>query len=600
MALYNPVNFSEDISNIFKIDRAKADNLRENILKIEVDNTKTWTSFNTDLRSLLTGFMTDLKPDFKLPEVDSGKNVPKYTDAKTFDDICAYLDTIKSNNIEENLKRYILKSQTGEEKYNYFARIFDLWDSVNMKPKMKESFLCCYAEILLTQQLTQTMLNFIISTFAKLYKEGLDTSLNNQLSGGNFKYEKITERGSFLHLVYAITFVDADDDKVIASKRSKEVLLSVLSKDDYNPRSFLDMTYYYAIRKSSPFACLEQMLRYTAKLVILNLFGDIMSNAAESFSNDTTLSKIESFLDFDKNSIKQFQQFLNENHTGLKSDEKETIDIAESRMAEMNVNYFNGNVYVRDTDTLYYFKKSVEPMMKAEPEELCRWMAEERRFYESYYEIESKTRAGSLYGALMPEMPNTETDYAYLIVHEDLLDFKIGNYNGIGNKLWKNQLRNINNEEQCIKEIEKFLKENFDKITNELNSIEYKRNFSAVWRCMQFDTLELSKAVNDELKREKANVYDKDLKGRSTYLLTMFGEYCQKKNNRAVSFMIALSETGDDDEDEQMAENRWPFFSPLRYQDAMLYMCLNCDDPEEMFKRINDTPGYDYYQEKQS
>lgn len=604
MALYNPENFAEDITTIFKIERSEADMLKDTILQTKVVKTMTWESFNEELRSKLTGFMVSLQHNFSLPTPDPDmqmKSLPKYDQANTFEDICAYLDAIKGNHIEDNLKRHILKSQTEEVKYNYFARIFDLWNHNNMKPKMKDAFLCCYAEVLLTQQLTQPMLNFIISTFAKVYKGGLDPSLNSQLSGdkngGKIKYDQIEKRDSFLHLIYAITFVDSDDDKKISSKRSKEVLLSVLSQDDYNPRSFLDVTYYYAIINLLCFSELEKMLRDTAKLVILNLFGDNLSSAAESFSNNITLSKIESFLDFNLASIEAFQDYLQENYSDLKLDEKEAISIAERRMKEMKVNYFNDNVYDRETNTYDYSQASVEPKVEYMiPEKFCRWMAEERRFYESYYDIESKTRAETLYGYPIPETPSNETDYAYLIVHEGLLDFKIGNYSGIGSKFWKNRFRNID-EGQRIEKIEQFLKTNFDKITNELNNIEYKRDLSAIWTCMQFDTLELAKAVNDELKRKKAAAYDNAMVGRSEYLLTVFEEYCSQKKS-AMSFELVLSETGDEDEDEQMEAKRWPFFSPLRYQDAMLYMCLNCNDPKEMFNRINNTPGYDYYQKK--
>ncbi len=604
MALYNPDNFAEDITTIFKIERSEADMLKDTILQTKVVKTMKWESFNEELKSKLTGFMVNRQHDFSLPTPDPDmkmKSVPKYDQANTFEDICAYLDAIKGNHIEDNLKRHILKSQTEEVKYNYFARIFDLWNHNNMKPKMKDAFLCCYAEVLLTQQLTQPMLNFIISTFAKVYKGGLDPSLNSQLSGdkngGKIKYDQIEKRDSFLHLIYAITFVDSDDDKKISSKRSKEVLLSVLSQDDYNPRSFLDVTYYYAIINLLCFSELEKMLRDTAKLVILNLFGDNLSSAAESFSNNITLSKIESFLDFNLASIEAFQDYLQENYSDLKLDEKEAISIAERRMKEMKVNYFNDNVYDRETNTYDYSQASVEPKVEYMiPEKFCRWMAEERRFYESYYDIESKTRAETLYGYPIPETPSNETDYAYLIVHEGLLDFKIGNYSGIGSKFWKNRFRNID-EGQRIEKIEQFLKTNFDKITNELNNIEYKRDLSAIWTCMQFDTLELAKAVNDELKRKKAAAYDNAMVGRSEYLLTVFEEYCSQKKS-AMSFELVLSETGDEDEDEQMEAKRWPFFSPLRYQDAMLYMCLNCNDPKEMFNRINNTPGYDYYQKK--
>ncbi|MCR5141884.1 MAG: hypothetical protein K6C68_05065 [Ruminococcus sp.] len=616
MALYKPDNFTDDITVMLKIDHSEAVKLKDTLLKNDgkkekpvyelVDKEPEWESFNADMKDLLTSFMNKLQPGFSLPAPDISKvNSPDINKAKTFEEILAYLDYVKGKNREDNLKSYILNSQN-EEKYNYFARIFDLWYDKNMKPKMKEAFLCCYAEVLLTQQLTQPMLNFIISTFAKVYKGGIDKSLNVQLSRGEFINE-ITERSSFLHLIYAITFVYADDDKddndnkETASKRINEIL-SLLSVEGFNPKSFLDVTYYYAIVNMLSFQELESMLRNTAKLVIINLFGDDMSDVAESFSKNNTLSEIEGFLDFNKASIEQLHKY-----PGLELDENKMFDsIKDKDEDKKGVNYFNGNVITRGTDTFNFSQFTVDPKMDVYsdqyilPEELCEWMAKDRHFYESYYDIESKTRAESVYGNVTPYTPDSERDYAYLIVHKDLLSGKIGSVNGIG-KLWKDDFRGITDEKQRIKDIKKFFEESFERISDALESDNLRKDYSKIDACMQFNTLVLAEAVNNELKREKSAVYDKDLALRSEYLLKVFQLYSIKNDQtRASDFENKLSIFDEDDEDidEQLLANRWPPFSSLRYQDAMLYMCLNSDDPEGMFNKINNTAGYDYFQRK--
>lgn len=380
------------------------------------------------------------------------------------------------------MKTEFLKSQTTDqdiekEKYNYFAKLFYEWNK--MRSAQRKAFLCCYAQVLLTQKMTRLMLNWIITTFSRVCKGGIDSSLGAQLSGDEVNYEKFIGRTSLLHLAYSITIVDIEDiedneesNKIIV-ERSRRILLSVLSRDDFNPKSFLDMTYYYAIMNSLSYDELERMLRKTAFLVIKHFFADIIDDnhvdIINNFFNEMSLSSIEGFLEFDDTSVAKIVPLLQMVDPSI--DYEETKAIVDKKLEDMGVNYFNGNVLERNTNTYGYFKDTIEPMILIYsdryllPDEFCEFMVHERRSYENYFNIQSRTRSITLYGASFPLYPSRETDYAYLIVHTNCLNEKIKGYEGIGKNKWKETILKIKDHKEQINAIIEILEKVFEEIS---------------------------------------------------------------------------------------------------------------------------------------
>lgn len=609
MALYNPENFINDMQDHpeLNLSRNESKDLCNLILNMEISEGMTWSEFNDLLRNTLKEYFVNVKSDYQIPELNSDIGlieIPDIAEINSYEEIINYLDIIKGKKIEENLKRFFLRSQLNDEEHNHFALLF--YKFSDMSPKQNKAFRCLYSELLLTQIITRQMLDWIILTFSKNCKCGINANIEKPLSSGeeNF-YIKLNDRISFLRLIFAITIVSPDDEAQEAIDQSKNILLPVLGRDDYNPRSFVEMCYYYAIVNMLSIQELEKLLRNTAVNIVMNLFSDAISDLkkekVEEYIVIKSLSLIEGFLDFRKYSVKFCIPIVQKFNLELSSDDIEKI--IENKLNEMNVNYFSGNILRRDTCTYEYYLNEIEPRVNMYSTEYCNedefseWMARHRRFYEGYYGIESFTRSIN-YGILDESYSNESMDasdveqYASEIVYNNTLEqFKIDGSKRFGKLEWKKELFALPTRQERIMQMKRI----FEKLAELINKYDGdKEKFVTARVYLEVDRNALIEAVIDRLEIDMLDDKEHNSKiTREKYLLKKFKEFVVSKMS-ASEFELELS-YDEEEEDSEMKQMRWAEFNPMRYQDAMLYMCLNCNEPNDMFEKINSTPGYSYY-----
>lgn len=518
MALYNQVDFKADIykhnfmkniktDNVFNLSLNQSEELCNIVIATVISHDMSWGDFVKSLSNILVEYIKKLKPEYELPKRkrDIGLyNLQSIQKIKSYEEIISYLSVIKGEKVEENLKNHFLISLVNDEEYNHFAQLFYKYHE--MSHKQQKAFLCLCAELIITQEITRTMLDWIIVTFSKVCKGGIDKNIEVCLSGRKKDfYIKLTDRITFLRLLYSITIISPGDDKTTAIKQIKDVLLAVLGNEDFNPRSFVEMCYYYAILNLLSMENLRNMLINTATNVILVLFSDKISTVCREKVAEQiklkTLANTESFLNFNENSISFCAEIIH--HFDSEISNNEVKAIVEDKLKEMHVNYFENNTYDRKTNTYEYYINEIEPLMDTYAKEykneaeFSKWIAEHRRFYEGYYNIESRTRSISIYGNRNPGFQNTIDDFAYFIVHKDLLCSKIKGYNGINKNYWEYMTESMQSENR-YKEIKDVLDKVFKSTTT------YKGNNPRIKRIKAYKEINidlLTEAISIELSK---------------------------------------------------------------------------------------------------
>lgn len=622
MALYKPSDFMADMqtNDIIKLNPQQSEELCKLVLEIPITQNMSWNDFNTALRKNLEEYLKKIKSKYEFPKLSSDLGTIKTPDiikVKSYKGIIDYLDEIKGNKIEENLKNFFLSSLSADEEHNHFAQMF--YKSNKMQPTQKKDFLCLYSELLLTHEITRPMLDWIISTYSKVCKGGINKNIGNPLSNGEEGfYKNLKERIQFLRLAFSITVISPDDEEKTAKKQYRKVLMAVLGNEDFNPKSFVEMCYYYVIINMRSIEELESLLRDTAANIILKLFGDtiknINKNEVKNHLKTVTSATIENFLNFNKNSLSLCTEVIQ--HFDAEISKVEVKKIVEAKLNRLAVNYFNSEVSHRKTITYEYFHETVELKVTMLKKQFSEWMIGERRFYETYFNIESRTRYIKYGDAIETITASDIEQYAEEIVYEDslkVLDIKGFKY--LGNTHWKKKIFDLQSTEERINEVEKMLNDFSDAVKRYNGD---KEIVAGVRVYLEIDRQSLATAIVEKIN----SLYSKNKKiTRKDYLFTKFKAYVDSGisatnkifsyEEAAVDFETELSdidyeaetELADADYESEMRKMRWEGFNPLRYHDAMLYMCLNCDypvdncdNPMEMFKKINATPGYGYYE----
>lgn len=595
MALYNQKDFIADVKKEFHLSDEQSNSIAKQILRVKITKTSDWDDFNSQLKEVIYSSFLNTDVSINFPEVEIDKqllNIPNYAEATKKEEIIQYLDAIKGNNIEENLKRLFLNSQLEKNiKYNYFYCIFTALLSQQASNKHVETFLLCYTMVLVTQKVSHTSLKSLITIYADRCSEGLDSSLQAQLSGdASINYEQFKIRSSFLRLVYALRIVD-DSDSELAIKKSKDLLMTHCCTDGYDPRSFLDMVYYYVLMNGKSSSVLERMLRKTAVGVILKTFGEQVSEkAAEEFVKNWSSAQVKSFLNLNKESLKKCIPLLQSN--GITVTAKQIISMAEEKFKRMHVNYFDYDVTQKNEDsyTYQYFLDTVEPLIDPKSgkhmksSDFCVWMASQRQYYECYYNVSSRTRFEDFFDVSPIDFATDYEQYAYEIVQMNSLSKNVvSDFKPLGTSQWKTEIRKLETYEQKFQAVQNLLDSRLDTIA------QYNGDGELAIGIRIYATInrkELYSAIVDEVN--KMPFVKGEVITRADYLLKIFHEYAEEEE-------LATSFAGE--VDREMEDKRWEPFNPMRYQDALLYMCMNCDEPERMFREITEMDGYDYYQD---
>lgn len=571
---YNSDDFITELNALCE-NKINAEELYQKLISMKIPEKMCWTEFEFKIRETTEKFLKDSGATalnfHEVYTMDGTNNSKDFSKRKTFDEIIGYLDILKGMTVEKSLKSMIYNSNFEDEHHNYFACIFKVL--VHKQGIIDyTSFLCCYAQMIITKQISRLMLNWIIAKYLKHCTGGIDKSLGRMLNSDDVKYEDFRNRSSFFRLIFSLRFPGTDDIET----KAKDMMMKCFGEDDFNPRSFLDMMYYYGLLNFSSNDEINSSLRMLTENVIMFIYSDTDKKTVSEFVKEIPLDSVKSFLDFNPESLEIIAPLFKGKYSlaDLKI-------IAEKKFIELEVNYFKSDVSLRETYTYEYFAETLKPVIKRTKDvsELIAWMVPQRRFYEGYFRIISRTR----HDEFCPTYRESDEEIAaYEIVFSDTLNFNAGDYVKIGTSEWKKNIIEGKYEERTEK-IAKILDPVLDKISKYSGESEY---MDKVQSYTVLDRNQLYEAINYELSRY--SVKEKEI-SRNEYLLETF-KRCASAEDDAVDFMMDL------EDDETMRSMRWDTFDSSRYQDAMLYMCLNTSKPFEMFDRINSTEGYSFFQ----
>lgn len=579
MPLYREENFISDLHTKYGIESNQCRLIANQVLQLNLCETEDWEDFSSKLRKTLQKAFSGMGVSIEFPEIVKDKRLiglPDYTKAKSKEEILKYLDAIKGNNIEENLKRLFLNSQLEENRFNYFCCIYLALKSQNASALHINAFRLCYAVVLLMQEISRVALDSVIVIYAKRCTESLEnaSSLDVALNNHHFNYEG-ANRLNYLKLVYMLRLIDEDDMKG-SIERSKKLLMTYCTGDDYDPRSFLEMIHYYALVNNKTFGYLEGMLRITATSVIVKIFG-VSEDAARNFIQQWPISAVESFLNINKQSFKDCAPLLH-------VESQEAVLMAERQMERIGV--FHGNMAVEGTFTEAFFENIVKPKIKnMNSAEFSQWMADQKQYYRCYYDTPSRTRLWDYCGYRGGDGdPQGEEEYAREIVEKNTLAKEIfPGFPSLNIRKWKKDVQRLHTQEEKIQKVKEIFDYRLDMI-RDYNGDSKKTISVRVYVSM--DRNLLYEAIVDAIR--SLPLINGDAITRADYLRKEFDE-CVEVGDGSYEFQERISDN------ELMNSLRWETFNSLRYQDALLYMCLNCDNPEDVFDEITQMPSYGYY-----
>lgn len=233
MSFYNKKDFIREMSEYSELYRYtfNVQGLCDSLCEIRMSAAApSWTKFQKKVRNCIDDYfssrgITAEYPPVPQNQVDDMNNVVGDIDqVRDVEGVIDYLTKIKDYSVENNLKRLFLFSQNEEnEHFNYFAALFYALSQTRAKVD-KTSFICLYAQTLLTQKITRKMLCFLVGKYG-LYCRNCSDS---EMFGSERKnFENLRNRESILRLAHRIHLSDPDD-RDGAMKRSGDELFSVL------------------------------------------------------------------------------------------------------------------------------------------------------------------------------------------------------------------------------------------------------------------------------------------------------------------------------------------------------------------------------------
>lgn len=558
------------------------------VIEKQLRRNSSWLDFNDILKGTISGYFKEFGTEVFYPPVPQSSqelyNLPDISDVQCEEEIIEYLSIIKNRSVENNLKRLFLLSQNEEnERFNYFAAIFYALSGTSSR-KDKVSFICLYTQIILTQNISRSMLCFLIAKYAKFVTNSLDASLGSALNSGKINFEGFINRAQFLRIVYALRLVD-NENKNEVTMRSRKLIRDCLSMDDYNPRSFLEMIYYFSVFHGLASEENKKIMQSAMGFIIKKIFMDISYEAIEKYIENEPENRVIDFLEFDKSSIDNIADFIKKEYGDESIDIKETVH---EFLKKLGV--FKDPTTYRAESTYEFFLDNVIPAIQncADPQQFCEWMAGQRRFYESYYYDGSYSRSTFFDGSEYEEVSVTGRA-AHMIIYENVLNIKgVENFTTLNTIDWKKEVLAQETYQKQLEKVKEYIGLRLDQI-QVYRDPEDNRGSEKIYRIKWFlacDRNELYKVILNELIQNERHRNS----SRSDILFNAF-RMCAESGEGVEEFFDII-------DNDEMDSLRFAWFDPSRFGDALLYLCLESDDPLEMFEKITSIPGFEYFEYK--
>ena len=555
------------------------------VIEKQLRRNSSWLDFNDILKGTISGYFKEFGTEVFYPPVPQSSqelyNLPDISDVQCEEEIIEYLSIIKNRSVENNLKRLFLLSQNEEnERFNYFAAIFYALSGTSSRKKDKVSFICLYTQMILTQNISRSMLCFLIAKYAKFVTNSLDASLGSALNSGKINFEGFINRAQFLRIVYALRLVD-NENKNEVTMRSRKLIRDCLSMDDYNPRSFIEMIYYFSVFHGLASEENKKIMQSAMGFIIKKIFIDISYEAIEEYVEKEPENHVIDFLEFDKSSIDNISDFIIKEYGDGSIDIKE---IVHEFLEKLGV--FKDPTTYRAESTYEFFLDNVIPAIQncVDPQQFCEWMAGQSRFYESYYYNESYSRT-TFFGDGEYEENSVVGKAANMIIYENVLNINgVVSFTTLNTQGWKKDVLAQETDQEQLEKVKEYIGLRLDQI-QAYRDPEDNRGSEKIYRIKWFlacDRNELYKVILNELIQNERHRNS----NRSDILFNAF-RMCAESGEGVEEFIDII-------DNDEMDSLRFAWFDPSRFEDALLYLCLESNDPLEMFEKITSIPGFEY------
>ncbi len=395
MSFYNTDYFVSEVSQkLCPNNPERIEALREKLLDSKqnpfLKNSKTtWEKYTAWIKNVLT------ENGFELPKVPVKEDAIKNSNSLSKENIIDYLSDLKGEQTEHKIKEYILRGQLPQEPHDHFHHLFDSFQSVQQKKK-EQVFVCCHAQLLLTQEISRLMLNWFINAFSRNVKKGIREGLSVELNDNTVKYEQL-DRITYLNMIYSII----DNDQAIDKSELRRTTCVLLPNKSINYKSFLETTYLFAIMNGLPYSELEETERQLTSKILLYLFdndANVQECTKQLFKKNNggeyeiKISDIENFLKFTQGSKPNQNPVLKFCSQLLNKEESEIQNVINNKVGADIRRIQENGIRNRNTDSIQCFEWVMEKINTLNKEQFLEAIYQDRHFYEGYFNLLSKTR----------------------------------------------------------------------------------------------------------------------------------------------------------------------------------------------------------------
>lgn len=603
--------FKDHISEFDPDNMSNLDALADDLWNYSYNNKTSWTKYQEDLKQIITDHGFTIKnPDrgypFAVPEIDK-------VDTTDQQNILKYLDFTKGLHIEDEICRYLIESptlvykfkeiQTNNEtversvdiKYDYLKQLFEVYKCNAGRPAKKFAFNLIYAVYLITGKISVFMMYTIINAYGKEVTGGFSEALNPV-----FSKTDLSDNAAIDTLMQVIHILRIPGNQSGYSEKNRAIaeylIKNCFSRNFYDPRSFIQMIYYYATVNNIPYDDMSDLF----KDATLGVMDKILEGIIEKKDRRTL---------FYSRSIRQDEWLDMSNYRILNSGVlKELCKVSEldvekllDRMAA-NVRRIQDKEVTKNCDTYEIFCKQIISKMSYNPKEFINYIINSRKFYEGFFEAHiSYSRNREMTSVPYDDLESMAYDIVYNnVLHQDKIfqnHIKYGIY-----KFTSNEFINMSPEER-----QDYLYEELKNCFEFLRDYNSERDDTIVWdnihKVSDYPLIAEQSGDEDEFIKQLINrilsyadtmltrkqTHRADKSDRCDVIYDVFSRCCEggKALCSAAEFSYEI--------DEIAANLSFDGFYSFRFHDAFLYLCMKTSNPMQTFEEINSKEGYYYW-----
>ncbi|SFD30114.1 hypothetical protein [Ruminococcus albus] len=599
MAKFDKDVFTDHIKQI--TDQGNADALADALLKYKYNNKTDWETYKKALCDIIDQHgITRRKPDsgypFDVPEIDS-------VDVSDIENIKKYLDFTKGMHIESEICCYLVGSPTlvykykednGEEtfeisddiKYDYMEQLFNKYKDGRNSTDKKKNFNLIYAVYLITGKISVAMMYNIINAYGNEVTDGFSKALTPVFSKTNLSDDAAVD--TLMQIIHILRVPRnlrvpryADKNKAIAAYLIKRCF----KKDFYDPRSFVQIIYYYATVNDIPYDEMSILFKDTVLIVMDKVLDGIVEpkRRRDLFYNQGIEPEKWISMDNYRKTDSSVMKALRE-ASGLNN--KELFDRMEKNVRPI-VRPIGDEEETKQITTYEIFCDQILTKMDYKQKPFIDYITNSKKFYEGFFKEHISYSRSMEFNIT----PNCDIEImAYEIVFNNVMHKAKIYQNKKHYGLYKFTSINFKNmtEQKRKVYLRREISDCFDFVT------KYEGNNEKIKEIANYPTIAGESGSRDEFIDqlvEQILIYadillehnPADRKG----VLYKWFEQCCRDGGSAYDFTNEV--------DDKAQGLNFDGFNPLRFHDAFLFLCMKTGSPRETFNKLNDMDGYSYW-----